>query len=244
MFAHKCFTSLELYCFRDNFRTLADTSTSEGGFLYWKEDTLIRFLSLPTDPDVGPIIFQAVSNLAAFPFSSLAPAILNYEALLKVVTLLTGRYKKALKREPDIVKLLFRAFAVHDRASPGHAQGEKATAEGEHDDTVYDSDGSEDLALDELVEDAKGSVPPDTHGVRGARIPLDNMRKLIMLLLVIAPLEENQPLADFADQFAPENIDTLKETAECVLRGFGKDVDAGLGISYRAFRKALKSSMV
>lgn len=245
-FSAKCFTDLERYCFRDNFRALADVSNSEGGFLYWKEDTLIRFLGLPTDPDVGPIIFQAVSNLAAFPFPSLAPAILNYEALVKVVALLTGRYKKALKTHPDIVKLLFRAFAVHERPleMDEKENGEPDKPKAEHDDTVYDSDGSEDLALNELVEQAGGTVPKELSGVRSAHIPIDNLRKLIMLLLVLAPLEENEPLADFAERFAPDSISSLRETADCVLQGFGHDAKTGLGITYRTFRRALRTSMV
>lgn len=245
-FSAKCFTDLERFCFRDNFRALADVSNSEGGFLYWKEDTLIRFLALPTVPDVGPVIFQAVSNLAAFPFPSLAPAILNYEALVKVVALLTGRYKKALNNHPDIVKLLFRAFAVHERpiSSGEKVNGEPERSTAEHGDTVYDSDGSEDLALNELVEQAGGSVPKELPNMRSTHIPIDNMRKLVMLLLVLSPLEENEPLADFAERFIPDSISSLRETADCVLRGFGHDAESGSGISYRTFRRALRTSMV
>jgi hypothetical protein len=65
-FASQCFTGVELYSFKDNFRSLAEpshTSDPDGGFLYWSEDTLIRFLSLPASLDVGSIIFKSVSYI-------------------------------------------------------------------------------------------------------------------------------------------------------------------------------------
>lgn len=53
--------------------------------------------------------------LGAWPFSSLAPAILTREALCKIVAILTQRYQGVLKGgRRDRAKLIFRALAVHD----------------------------------------------------------------------------------------------------------------------------------
>src|SRR5271170_7343169 len=121
-FASKCYTHLEIAHFKDNFKTLAD---HQDGIEYWKEETMCRFFCLPESVGAGPVIYQMCTYLGAFPFaSSLAPCILTREAMLKVITIMTGRYKKILKRgQQDKIKLLFRSLAVFDRAStlsPSH----------------------------------------------------------------------------------------------------------------------------
>lgn len=112
-FASKCYSHLEITHFKDNFKTLADHNDD---LEYWKEDTLCKFLSLPESIQAGPVIFQMCTYLGAFPFPSLAPCILTREAMVKIVTILTGRYRKVLKKgSKDKTKLLFRSLAVFDR---------------------------------------------------------------------------------------------------------------------------------
>src|SRR5271163_2976910 len=112
-FASKCYTHLEIAHFKDNFKTLAD---HQDGIEYWKEETLCRFLCLPDEVQAGSVIYQMATYLGAFPFPSLAPCILTREAMLKVVTIMTERYAKILKRgKQDKIKLLFRSMAVFDR---------------------------------------------------------------------------------------------------------------------------------
>ena len=107
-FAEKCFTPLELTHFKDNFRTLGDT---RDGIQYWKEETLCRFLTIPDVLGAGPVIYQMATYLGAFPFPSLAPAILTREAMVKSVVMMTERYGKVLKRGlRDRNKLLFRSL--------------------------------------------------------------------------------------------------------------------------------------
>jgi hypothetical protein len=80
---------------------------------YWKEETLCRFLSVPDALGVGPVVYQMCTYLGAFPFPSLAPAILTREALIKVVVVMTERYGKVLKRGVrDRNKLLFRSLGA------------------------------------------------------------------------------------------------------------------------------------
>ena len=77
---------------------------------------MCRFLAIPDALAAGPIIYQMTSYLGAFPFPSLAPAILTRGALIKVVVVMTQRYGKVLKRGgKDRNKLLFRSLAVFDR---------------------------------------------------------------------------------------------------------------------------------
>lgn len=64
--------------------------------------------------------------LGAFPFSTLAPCILTREAMIKVITIMTSRYRKVLKRgNRDKAKLLFRSLAVFDRRASIASPSEK-----------------------------------------------------------------------------------------------------------------------
>ena len=111
--AEKCFTPLELTHFKDNFVNLAD---EQDHLQYWKEDTLCRFLQIPDVLAVNHVLGQMLGYLGAWPFSSLAPAILTREALCKIVAILTRRYERVLKGgRRDRAKLIFRSLAVHDR---------------------------------------------------------------------------------------------------------------------------------
>jgi hypothetical protein len=80
---------------------------------YWREETLGKFLALPDALGVRSVIFQIASYLGAFPFPSLAPAILTRESLVKVVVIMTERYTRVLKRgAKDRQKLLFRSMGA------------------------------------------------------------------------------------------------------------------------------------
>lgn len=129
-FAAKCFTPLELTHFKDNFFSRA---LEQGGLRYWNEKVLSDFLGIPdgictSSPkqplDAGPVIFRMVSYLGAFPFqNTLAPSVLTFEAMVKVVVLLTERYGKALKLQgqghhPRLHRT--HRWPVHLRRSPAH----------------------------------------------------------------------------------------------------------------------------
>lgn len=201
------------------------------------------------------MIFQSVSYMGAFPFPSLAPAILDFGALVKAVALYTGRYRKVLKRHPDPIKLLFRSLAVHDRGGVGSASllgagGREATGKGSDGEEgpgfeYYDDDDDEDLSLAAL--DALDAVEVFGHAERSninhSCIPLDNLRNLVAFLLVIAPVGPNQPIAVFADRFAtPDALRGLRETAECVVRAFRSRDQRG--VLFKDFRVTVKKSMV
>ncbi|KPI45449.1 Restriction of telomere capping protein 5 [Cyphellophora attinorum] len=122
-FATRCYSHLEIAHYKDNFKSLAE---HQGDVEYWKEDTLARFLALPEPLRASPVIFQMCSYLGAFPFPMLAPCILTREAMIKVITIMTGRYKRILKRgNRDKAKLLFRSLAVFDRRASVASPSEK-----------------------------------------------------------------------------------------------------------------------
>ncbi|KAL5418566.1 Restriction of telomere capping protein 5 [Paraphaeosphaeria minitans] len=259
-FAQKSYTPLELYCFNSVFRSLADT---ESGVKYWSESTLCRFLELPDALAVGPILFQMSSYLGAFPFPSQAPAILTYEALLKVVTILTERYGAVIKKRSREIWLreLYRSLAVHDRGlkqddgdtenreketqpSAGGSKGFAIDApeEGREDDDYDDDD-------DELVLAALDSMDADEvfkHGehsdVHHSIIPTDNFLRLVELLLLIAPIDAQESLSAFAGELTAERKENLRRTASGILASFGVSTTQP-GITYRTFNTVISSCL-
>ncbi|KAK5157216.1 hypothetical protein LTR04_005461 [Oleoguttula sp. CCFEE 6159] len=259
-FATKSYTSLELHDLREVFRTRAER---ESGLRFWSEATLCRFLELPEVLGVGPVIYQMVTYLGAFPTSgSTAPAILTLEAVLIAVTLLTGRWRKVLKAR-GWERLVYESLAVHDRrASQDKAKDEQGTTEGADSMLGGSEDGRqviEDTLHEDLnpLEDTNGddltlaamkalgavSVPhhESTTGIHRSIIPTDNLLKLIELLLLIAPLENQESLADYAAQLTDERVSELHDTAHHVLAAFG--AERNLGITYHIFITVISSDL-
>lgn len=280
-FAKKCFTPLEITHFKDVFRSLAD---EQDGIQYWKEETLCRFLVIPDALGPGPLIYQMATYLGAFPFPSLAPSILTIEAMLKVVVIMTERYRTVLKRGgADRNKLLFRSLAVFDRrmssVSEKPSQGlldsvreeklekvdtsdavlgeARSQAAGEEvhsahgfsiDNPANDEDEDEDddeLALAVLesldaIEVFKYDQRADTK-IHHAQIPVDNFRRLLMLLLVIAPLDAQESLSRHAERLNPKRIESLRGVADSILWSFTPEQNAG--IFYQSFNKIIPASL-
>jgi hypothetical protein len=114
---------LEIAHYKDNFKALAD---HQDDIEYWKEETLCRFLCIPDTLQAGSVVYAMCTYLGAFPFPSLSPAILTREAMLKVITILTARYRKILKKgNQDKTRLLFRSLAIFDRRSSMNVSAEK-----------------------------------------------------------------------------------------------------------------------
>ncbi|KAL2134316.1 hypothetical protein VTI74DRAFT_513 [Chaetomium olivicolor] len=268
-FAEKCFTSLELYSFKDVFNRLAD---HQQHVRYLKEDTIARFLELPDVLGVSAVLFQMVSYIGAFPFLEDAPAVLGLEQMVMVVTILTERYRRVLARGAmDRRKLLFKSLAVYDRklsemrpAETGNAtreisqkgamdQGGKPPTTttslrfavdepGEDEDPGLEDDDELVLAafdsLD-LISAFKHGNPATAHG---AMIPADNLRKLIMLLLLIAPLDPQESLSSYSNRLSGDDLDSLRTTADCILASF-LNVEQTPGIGFPRFNAVIPASM-
>ncbi|KAF5682571.1 putative restriction of telomere capping 5 [Fusarium denticulatum] len=251
-FMNKCFTSLELYSLRDVFKSLADQQDS---IKYLKEDTIARYLEIPDILGTSPVIFQMVSYIGAFPFLQDAPAVLEFQRMIMVVVIMTERYKTVLARgSSDRTKLLFKSLAVFDRkmseagAHPdtSHIESkddkEKATSgvagfavdaagdegeDGEDDDLV--------LTAFELL-DIKDAVDQGHAPVfHGATIPTDNFRKLVMLLLLAAPLDPQESLSMYSSRVVGQELEGLRGAAESILASF-VNAETSTGIKYNHFR--------
>lgn len=265
-FATKCFTPLELTHFKDNFFSRA---TDQDGLKYWNEKTLSDFLGIPDSSeaqyplDAGPVLFRMVSYLGAFPFQkTMAPSVLTLDAMVKVVVLLTERYGKVLRRgRRDRVRLLFGSLADVGRRDFGrdvetetemdapatfktHSSG-FAIDDPVDDDEGEDEDG-DDLALAALesldaIEVFKHDQRVD-RTVYEAHISLDTFRRLLMLLLVIAPLKPLENVKTYTYDLSAERMENVRKEADNILAAFIQD-EQGNGISYRSFSKMVTGSL-
>ncbi|KAJ5300850.1 uncharacterized protein N7443_005852 [Penicillium atrosanguineum] len=220
--------------------------------------------------DAGPVIFRMVSYLGAFPFqNTMAPSLLTFEAMVKVAVLLTERYGKVLKRgRKDRIKLLFGSLADVGRKDIGDTSDESAdkyeelpAEEGDssavtshapgfsidepaNDD--YDEDEDDDLALAALESLDAIEVFKHDHRVDRTvyetRISLGTFRRLLMLLLVIAPLKPLESVQIYTNDLSAERIEAIRKEADSIIAAFIPEEHDG-GISYRAFAQTISSSL-
>lgn len=216
---------------------------------YLKEETITRFLEIPDIFGVSPVLFQMLSYLGAFPFGQEAPVILGFRQMLVVVVLLTERYQRVLKRGGrDRVKLLFQSLAIYDRkpakggddddvSSPGFVV-DRSREEEEEDDEEEDDDDLALAALESLdaIEVFKlGNIP-----VSDSSIPPDNLKKVIMLMLLVAPLQEQQSLAQLLIE--PENLEKMRCVADHVLSAF-LNVESTPSVKFSRFNQVVAQSL-
>ena len=191
--------------------------------------------------------------------------------MLNVVVVMTERYGKIFKKgRADRNKLFFRSLAVYDRrmssvpekkelgtvqhpkdgneiaakegheVTHGHVAGfhidEPGSDEEEDDDELSLS------ALESLdaIEVFKNDQKADTK-VHHARIPIDNFRSLLMLLLVLAPLQSQEPLTRYAEGLTEYRLKGLRRVANSILWSFIPEENAG--ISYHAFNTIVPASL-
>ncbi|KAL7961933.1 TLD domain-containing protein [Trichoderma compactum] len=255
-FKEKCFTSIEYYSLKDVFKNLAD---QQGDIRYLKEDTIARFLEIPDILGASPVIFHMVSYLGAFPFLHEAPVVLELAQLIMVVVIMTERYKRVLAKSTDRTKLLFKSLAVYDRKvtetehTPQSSTAEDAAAKpnaqfkgfpvnqpGLDDENEGDEEEEDDLVLTafELLDINEAAKRGEVSTIHAAIIPTDNLRKIIMLLLLIAPLDPQESLSQYSSRVAGHELELLRTTAECVLASF-VNVETSPGIGYTRFKTVI-----
>lgn len=207
----------------------------------------MRFLEIPDVLDVSPVVGKMVSFIGAFPFLQDAPAIMGLDALVNTVIILTERYQRLLlKGSTDRRKLLFKSLAVYDRkmlqSHDGHdgvyssspTQGSSGlSADAADEDESDDDDGLviSTLELLDCVEAYGDAGSPATHE---AIIPADNFRKLIMLLLLVAPMDPQEKLSQYAQRTTGTELESLRSAAESILAAL-LNVEKSPGIRSRAF---------
>lgn len=206
-----------------------------------------------------------VSYLGAFPFQkTLAPSVLTFDAMVKVVVLLTERYGRVLRRgRRDRIRLLFGSLADVGRKDLGPSgqdeeNGDGNASKGRHpfgydidqpaNDDEEDEDG-DDLALAALesldaIEVFKHDQRVD-RTVYEAHISTDTFRRLLMLLLVIAPLKTLDDVRTYTGDLSAERMETVRNEADHILAAFIEDetTGSGSGISYKSFSKMVSNSL-
>lgn len=217
------------------------------------------------------MLFQMVSYIGAFPFLEDAPAVLGLKEMVMVITLLTDRYQRVLARGAmDRRKLLFRSLAVHDRKMaemrpnqqgnvpentiPKQSQDGKASPvterplgfaidkAGDDEDPDLDEDDDLVLAAFDSVDCLNAFKHTGRSTMHGAMIPVDNWRKLIMLLLLIAPLGAQESLSSYSDRLSGDELEGLRTTADCVLACF-LNVEQSPGIKFARFNTVIPASL-
>jgi len=162
------------------------------------------------------------SLLIVFSSSGQAPAILTHDALLKVVTLLTGRYSSVIKKRGNQtwIREIYRSLAVHDRGIQPNVEEQSSHGHG----FAIDDPGGDDEEIqddDELVLaalDSMDAIDVFKHGeqsnVHHSIIPTDNFLKLVELLLLIAAIDPQESISTFAAQLSDERVAQLRQTAK------------------------------
>jgi hypothetical protein len=152
----KTLPPLSLQDYNTIFSSLADRSDDQ--IEYWKEDTLSRFLEVPTK--IGSLLFKSCSYLAALPSLEDVPVPLERERLGVAVMVLTQRVPNQVLTQRECNRLLFNSFAEVEGESfvkkeqPGEEEGE----------------GKE------------GTQPSSSYG---PQIPVNTMVNLILFLLSV-----------------------------------------------------------
>ena len=201
--------------------------------------------------------------------------ILGHEQMVMVIVIMTERYKRVLKKgHQDRTKLFFRSLAVYDRKENAGEHIEEPTPQeqSEHpvqrhptgfavDEAINDDEGDDDdlalaalEALDAIEVFKLGDAP-----ISQASIPTDNLKKLIMLLLLIAPLDSQQSLAHLkvstqqknphlevsdrdGDRISGEQLEGLRRTADNVLAAF-VNVEKTPGVKFHQFSIVIPISL-
>lgn len=201
-----------------------------------------------------------ISYLGAFPFGQDAPIILGFEQMIMVVVIMTERYKRVLQKgNKDRTKLFFRSLAVYDRKD---TYGETAKVEDTNTEVAEavpsnhvtgfaidqgmeyeDDEDDDDLALAAL--ESLDAIDAFRHGdtpIAQSSIPSDNLKKLIMLLLLIAPLGIQESLARSSERLVGDQLEGLRKTADHVLAAF-VNVEKFPGVKIHQFIRVIPISL-
>ncbi|KAF6522143.1 hypothetical protein HZS61_013671 [Fusarium oxysporum f. sp. conglutinans] len=171
---------------------------------------------------------------------------------------MTERYRTVLARgSSDRTKLLFKSLAVFDRKiseagahpdtshiAPTESEDDKEKVRSRVAGFAVDAAGDEDedgedddlvLTAFELL-DIKDAVDQGHAPIfHGATIPTDNFRKLVMLLLLAAPLDPQESLSMYSSRVVGQELEGLRSAAESILASF-VNAETSTGIKYNHFR--------
>lgn len=174
---------------------------------------------------------------------------------------MTQRYQRVLKKgSSDRTKLMFRSMAVYDRESI-HGAGKPADVgldgaeEGNSTTRSHVQGFAVDEAIDDLEEDdddlalaaleSLDAIEVFRHGdapIAQSSIPSDNLKKLIMFLLLIAPLAPQESLARYSERLSGDHLEGLRRTADNILAAF-VNVEKFPGVKIHQFNTVVPVSL-
>jgi hypothetical protein len=93
----------------------------------------------------------------------------------------------------------------------------------------------------ELVDGLEVFKQSEKFDVEHAAFPSDSFRKLLELLLLIAPLEHDQSLSLYTTRLDARRLRGLREAANCILASFGAAETPGIG--YKNFDVVVSSTL-
>jgi len=126
--------------------------------------------------------------------------------------------------------------------SRSHTAGFSVDVPGDEEEEEEDDDDLALAALDSLdaIEVFKHDQRADRK-IYHSQIPIDNFRRLLMLLLVIAPLQSQDNLSKFGEGLTETRLEGLRRVADSILWSFTPEENAG--ISYHSFDTIIPASL-
>jgi len=126
--------------------------------------------------------------------------------------------------------------------SRSHTTGFSVDVPGDEEEEEEDDDDLALAALDSLdaIEVFKHDQRADRK-IYHSQIPIDNFRRLLMLLLVIAPLQSQDNLSKFGEGLTETRLEGLRRVADSILWSFTPEENAG--ISYHSFDTIIPASL-
>ncbi|ODQ51249.1 hypothetical protein SAICODRAFT_67157 [Saitoella complicata NRRL Y-17804] len=236
----KSLTSLEAYCLKDVFTSLADT---EDGMMYWTEDTFIKFLEIPDSTGASSLLFKSASYLAAFPYPNMAPAPLSLEGLAKVIAIYTGR-STAIKG--DLSKTIFSSFAVIDRGQIFDWDEEKKNAVTVREDSDDENEDDDDLRALEALDELSAFSYADTQAATDAdkkdkgpvpRILTADMRNILIYILGTSATTTSTSVG--VEVFGKDQMQRLEDIADAMVAGMRPN---SVGVDWAGFKAWMERS--
>ena len=270
-FAKKCFTPLEITHFKDVFRTLADEqdgihywkeetlcrflvipdALGPGPLVY----QMATYLGAFPFPSLAPSILtiEAMLKVVVVMTERYGRVLKNGKAdrnklLFRSLAVFDRRmssvYEKPSQDILDSLKEINEESADSAVDSPTQCHPAGFSIDRPANDVEEEEDDDE-LALAALesldaIEVFKHDQRADTK-IHHAQIPIDNFRRLLMLLLIIAPLDAQESLSRHAQRLTEKRISGLRRVADCILWSFTPEQNAG--IFYQSFNTIIPASL-
>ena len=270
-FSQKCFTPLEITHFKDVFRTLADEqdgirywkeeslcrflvipdALGPGPVIY----QMATYLGAFPFPSLAPSILtiEALLKVVVIMTERYGKILRRgnkdrNKLLFRSLAVFDRRMSSVYEKPPTevIETLKSEGDAKLEGGNPlegvqQHVAGFSIDEPG-NDEEDEDDDELALAALESLdaIEVFKHDQRADTK-IHHSQIPTDNLRRLLMLLLVIAPLECQGNLSRQVEGLTDERLQGLKRVADNILWSFAPEETAG--ISYSMFNNIIPASL-